>query len=324
MCQKEPSQATRPSTHNNIWTKTPVVILTAAFCCLLWGSAAPMIKIGYRLFQVGSDDTASVILFAGVRFIIAGLMVIFAGSIINKNFLIPKRKAIPYVGILAMFQTVMQYILFYVGVAHTSGVRVSIINACGTFFSIAVSVFIFRFEKLNVAKVMGSILGFLGVLLIVTNGESISGVPFSMIGEGILIISTLSSAFAGCFIKSFSKYENPVTLSGYQFFFGGIVMALLGLVLGGRLSPSSIKCLPLILYLGFISAGAYTFWSILLKYNDVSRVTIIGFLNPVFGVIISAIVLSEAKEATNIFTLIAMVLVAIGIVIVNRKDGKKK
>lgn len=303
---------------NVVWTKTPVVILTAAFCCLLWGSAAPIIKIGYGLFQVGADDTPSVILFAGVRFIIAGLMVIFAGSIINKKFLIPKRKAIPYVGILAMFQTVIQYFLFYVGVAHTSGVRVSIINACGTFFSIAVSVFIFRFEKLTSAKVIGSIAGFLGVLLIVTNGENISGVPFSMLGEGILIISTFSSAFAGCFIKSFSKYEDSVTLSGYQFFFGGCVMAFLGLCLGGRLAPASLTCIPLLLYLGFISAGAYTFWSILLKYNDVSKVTIIGFLNPVFGVIISAIILGEGKEATSIYTLIAMLLVAVGIIVVNR------
>lgn len=301
-----------------IWKKTFVVILTAAFCCLLWGSAAPTIKIGYKLFKVLASDTPSVILFAGARFIIAGLMVIFAGSIINKKFLFPKKQAFTYVGILAMFQTVIQYILFYVGVAHTSGVRVSIINACGTFFSIAVSVFIFKFEKLTSAKVIGSIAGFLGVLLIVTNGENISGVPFSMLGEGILIISTISSAFAGCFIKSFSKYENPVTLSGYQFFLGGLMMTLIGLCLGGRLHPDGAACIPLLLYLGFISAGAYTFWSILLKYNDVSRVTIIGFLNPVFGVIISAIILHEGAEATNIYTLIAMILVVIGIVIVNR------
>ncbi len=301
-----------------IWQKTPVVVLTAAFCCLLWGSAAPCIKIGYRLFGVGTDDVPSVILFAGLRFTIAGLMVLAAGSLIEHRLLLPKKSSWKNILILAALQTVIQYILFYNGVAHTSGVRCSIINACGTFFSIAVSVLFFHFEKLTPAKVVGSIAGFLGVLLIVTNGEAISGEPFAMTGEGLLIISTVSSAFAGCAIKLFSRNEDPVLLSGWQFFCGGLAMMAIGLLGGGRLSISAASSIPLILYMAFISAGAYTFWGILLKYNEVSKVTICGFMNPVFGVIISAILLHEGSEAANIYTLAALLLVVCGIVIVNR------
>ena len=302
----------------NVWQKTPVVVLTAAFCCLLWGSAAPCIKIGYRLFGVDTANVPSVILFAGLRFTLAGLMVIAAGSLIEHTLLLPKKTSWKGILTLAALQTVIQYILFYNGVAHTSGVRTSIINACGTFFSIAVSVFFFRFEKLSAAKVIGSIAGFLGVLLIVTNGEAISGAPFTMAGEGILILSTLSSAFAGCAIKLFSRKENPVLLSGWQFFCGGLCMMGLGLLGGGRLMPSAAACVPLILSMAFISAGAYTFWGILLKYNEVSKVTICGFMNPVFGVIISAVLLGEFSEAANIYTLAALLLVVAGIVIVNR------
>ena len=133
----------------NVWQKTPVVVLTAAFCCLLWGSAAPCIKIGYRLFGVDTANVPSVILFAGLRFTLAGLMVIAAGSLIEHTLLLPKKTSWKGILTLAALQTVIQYILFYNGVAHTSGVRTSIINACGTFFSIAVSVFFFRFEKLS-------------------------------------------------------------------------------------------------------------------------------------------------------------------------------
>lgn len=42
--------------------KTVVVWFGALLCCLLWGSAFPCIKIGYRLFEVDAADTASQIL----------------------------------------------------------------------------------------------------------------------------------------------------------------------------------------------------------------------------------------------------------------------
>ena len=65
---------------------TPIVILVAGICCLLWGSAFPCIKIGYRLFKIAGGDTASQILFAGIRFALAGTMVILFFSI-KSNFM---------------------------------------------------------------------------------------------------------------------------------------------------------------------------------------------------------------------------------------------
>ena len=73
----------------NFLTKTPVVITLALICCALWGSAFPCIKIGYQMFSIGGNDTASQILFAGIRFLLAGLMVILICSFIYKKPLIP-------------------------------------------------------------------------------------------------------------------------------------------------------------------------------------------------------------------------------------------
>lgn len=79
--------------------------------------------------------------------------------------------------------------------------------------------------------------------------------------------------------------------------------------------------IPLILYMGFISAGAYTVWSLLLKYNEVSTVTILGFMNPVFGVLLSVLFLHEMSEATSWSGLVALLLVILGIIFVNRKKA---
>ncbi len=302
-----------------IWTKLPVVILTAFFCCLLWGSASPAIKIGYEFFGIGADDTPSRILFAGCRFTMAGIMVVIFGSILAKKFLKLSKDTVKYALALSCFQTILQYIFFYMALAHTSGVRGSIINAAGTFFSILLAVFIFRFEKMTLRKAVGSILGFAGVVLIVSAGNFSSlGGGFSLQGEGAMILSAFVSAVSGCLIKLFSAKENPVTLSGYQFFIGGIVMILVGLLFGGELHLMSPYSIPLLIYMAFISAGAYTMWGVLLKYNPVSNVTILGFMNPVLGVILSAIFLKEGAEALSLFTILSLSLVALGIYISNR------
>ncbi len=293
----------------------------ALFCCFLWGSASPAIKIGYQWFGIQADDAAGRILFAGVRFMIAGLMVIIFDSIKEKRLNVPRKGAWGKVLLLSVFQTSVHYILFYMGLAHTSGVRGSIINAAGTFFSIFLAVAVFRFEKMSVRKAVGSIIGFLGVVICVTGGSLASMLEggFAIQGEGALLLSAFCGSMASNLIKKVARTEDPVTMSGWQFLTGGATLTLLGLIMGGQLNLNSAAGIPLIIYMGFISAGAYTVWSILLKYNPVSTVTILGFMNPVFGVILSVIFLHEASEALSLAGLAALVLVSAGIIIVNRK-----
>ena len=87
----------------------------------------------------------------------------------------------------------------------------------------------------------------------------------------------------------------------------------------GNITISSVAVL---LYLAFVSAAAYSLWSVLLKYNPVSKIAVFGFMNPMCGVIISGIVLKESG-AFGIKGLISLILVCVGIYIVNR-SGKQK
>ena len=98
-------------------------------------------------------------------------------------------------------------------------------------------------------------------------------------------------------------------------------MMLFGFGAGGRIYEVTIAGVLLLLYMGFISAGAYTIWGILLKYNPVSKVTVFGFANPVFGVILSALILLEGT-VFNTQSMLALLLVCIGIVVVNYEKQK--
>ena len=306
-----------------IWVWFPVTLLTAVFCCVLWGSASPAIKIAYEQFRITPDDTASRIMLAGARFMIAGVMTIGFGSILARKFLVPKRESWKNVLILSLVQTVGQYFFFFMALANTSGVRGSIINASGNFIAILFAVYIFRFEKMTLRKLIGCRVGFAGILLILGGGQALmEGGRVTLAGEGAMLAADFFYAASGCLIKIFSRDENPVTLSGYQFMIGGAILFAIGSLMGGQLVFYSTGCVLNLIYMGFISAGAYTLWGVLLKYNPVSRVSILGFVNPVMGVLLSALFLGEGREAFSLTGLLALLLVSAGIVIVNRPEKK--
>ena len=301
-------------------TKTAVVWLGAMLCWALWGSAFPCIKIGYRLFDIPAENVAAQILFAGLRFTLAGILAILIGSVMNRKILIPKRGSGRKIVWLSLLQTVAQYICFYVGLAHTTGVRASIIEGVNVFIAILVASLIFRQEALTMRKILGSIIGFAGVVLVNLTGDVSGG--FQFLGDGLIFLSTVAYAFSSVYLKRYSKDENPVVLSGYQFVIGGIIMIVCGLTFGGRLSQVSVGGIAMLLYLAMVSAVAYSLWGILLKYNPVSKVAVFGFMNPVFGVILSAILLEET-DSLGLMCVLSLLLVCVGIYIVNFRTSEE-
>lgn len=304
-------------------TSLPVVFLLAMLSCFLWGSATPAIKIGYEMFGIASSDTISIILFAGIRFFLAGILVILVQSVMAGTFIRPEKGSFPSIFKLSLAQTMIQYFCFYVGLAHTTGVTGTILSGTSGFFSIILASVLFRYEKLTLPKVIGCLMGLLGV--VVMNVSLSGGVSFhfALNGEFLVLLSAISLAVSGILSKKYSKRFSVVMLSGYQFMVGGLVMIIVGLVLGGRISiPVNFSAYVLLLYMALISAVAYSVWGILLKYNPVSRVTIFNFLTPLFGVLLSAIFLGEVDQALQLNKLLALLLVSAGIYVVNRKYGK--
>ena len=100
-------------------------------------------------------------------------------------------------------------------------------------------------------------------------------------------------------------------------------MVFCGKLLGGHLEAPSLPAVGMLLWLALVSAVAYSLWGILLKYNPVSKVAVFGFMNPVFGVILSAFLLRET-DALGISAIVALVLVCVGIYTVNRPEKEQK
>lgn len=299
------------------FVKKPLGIgLLACLCCLLWGSATPAIKIGYEWFGIASGDVASRILFAGIRFILAGILTAIFGSIIAKKPLFPHKSSWGNICILGMVQTVIQYIFFYMGLAYTTGVKSAIINGSQTFITIVLACLIFRYEKLTLQKFIGCLIGFAGVIVINFDPSGLTG-GFTFKGEGAILIAAIAYALSSALVKKFSQKESPVVLSGYQFVFGGIIMTIFGLLMGGTLTGWAVKSILLLIYLALVSSVAYSVWGILLKNNPVGKVAVYSFTNPIFSVLLSFLFHHETSSF-GLELIVALALVCVGIFLVNR------
>lgn len=302
----------------NIFTRPLVIVFSALLCCALWGSATPFIKTGYEL-MMPEKDVPSTILFAGIRFALAGIITVLIYSIARRKLLYPKLSNMPRVLTVGAFQTVIQYVFFYVGLTLTTGVKGTIASGTSAFFSVLVASLVFRQEKLTPKKIIACALGFIGIIII-----NLKGLEFTMnLGDLFVILSAISLAVSSVLIKKFSKYEDPVVISGYQFIIGGSFLALLGLILGGHLKFDSVRGILVLVYLSFLSAVAYALWGILLKHNPVSRVTVFSFTTPIFGTLLSVLMLPESSGVDILNLILTLLLVSLGIFLLNYKSKKQ-
>ncbi len=295
--------------------KLPAALL-AALCCALWGSTSPVLKAGFGWMSLSASDYPGQLLFAGLRFLLAGAMVLALSIPLRRKAPWPRRADWKPVCIIALFQTVLQYGFYYIGLATAGSVTASIVGGVNTFTSILVAALIFRQEALTAPKVVGCALGLAGVALVNLRGPDVT---FRPMGEGLILLSSLAYATSTCLMKRFGRDADPMLLSGWQFLLGGAALALAGLASGGAAIFASGVPWGVLTYLAGVSAVAYTLWSFLLRAQDVSFVAMFGFVNPLFGVTLSAILFADERALLDARMLAALLLVCAGIYAVNRR-----
>ena len=301
----------------NWFQKKRNIVLGAVICTFLWGCAFPAVKLGYQIFSIDSDDVASQMLFAGIRFFTAGIVTLLIAAVSQRKFPGIPRHYVPGTVLLGIVQTALQYLCFYVGLAHTTGTRGSILNATSTFMTIILVGIVWpKKEPITLRKLLGCIIGLGGVVLVNLSGLSTSQ-PFTFLGEGMVLLSALCLSLSALLTKVLSKGTNPLSLTGWHLTIGGFLLLICGLISGGKLENVGWQGILLLAFMVLISSVAFPIWTFLLKYNPVSQISVYNFLIPVFGVILSSLVLGEGFP--GISCILALLLVCAGIILVNRE-----
>jgi len=289
------------------------VVVLALTTAIAWGWAFPLIKVGFNAFGITTDMTGSKMLFAGIRFAVAGLIVLFVARSSGRSFEATRSSDWRFILAFALINTTLHYFFFYVGMSHSEGSRAAILNSLSTFLVVLLACACFKSDRLTSRKIIGCVVGFCGILALNLGGVE-SG-QFTWLGDGMIILNAICSAIASLMTRGLSRRIDVFVGTGYSLTIGGILLIVPGLVLGGTLPNVNMLGLVCLLLLIAISALCFALYNKLLSLNPVGKVAIYNSLIPVVGAVTSCLCLGETFYLK--YTL-AGGLAAIGIYIINK------
>lgn len=306
------------STVNNpsVFQRPVWVVVFALTAAIAWGWAYPLIKMGMNEYGITPDMTASKMLFAGIRFFISGVVVLLVASRSHRSFAVRTGSDWWYILVFSLLNTTFHYAFFYFGLSHSEGARAAILNSMSVFTVVVLACVFFKTDKMTLRKVVGCVVGFAGVLALNLGGKE-SG-HFTWLGDGMIILNALCSAFASLMTRGLSKRVDVFVGTGYGLALGGALLVVPGLAMGGllpRVTPWGIVILMLLIA---ISTLGFSLYNKLLSCNPVGKVAIFNSLIPIVGAVTSCWCLGETFYWKYV---VAGVLATAGIYIINK--GKK-
>lgn len=302
---------------NRILDKKAGIVFIAVICNLLWGSAYPGIRIGYELSGI-TDSAAQKMFFAGLRFVLAGLMVLAAAIPVNRKIPRLTKENTGIIMLTGLVYTACQYVFFYIGLSNTSGANGSIVNSSTTFIALIAGRIVYK-ETIGIRKLIGALMGFAGVVTVLVSG-GMGG--FSFTGEGFILCAAICFVIGSMISKRANCSSDAMTVTGYNLLIGGIILLALGFLGGGMLNIVDVRVAAVLLYLAFLSAAAFTLWTMLLKRVGIGSISLFNFIIPVSGTVFSAIFMHESIFEWRYA--LSLILVCAGILTVNSTGKYEK
>jgi len=289
------------------------VIPWAILGCLLWSSAFAVVKMGLEYMPP--------LTFAGMRFLLAGLMLIpFCGRFKAIAFALRRQKRL--ILWVSFLQTVILYSTYFVGMKLVGGAQAAIVVGSGPLAAALMAHWFMKNDRMTRGKSCSIGMGMVGVVVLACASKPWSPAGMrQVIGMVLLMVGVISSAVSNILVARSRRAMNPMLLASLQMGFGGMVL----LVMAGSFEglPDHVPPMQFFVALGwlaFVSATAFSIWFYWLKRVKVSELNMWKFLVPVFGVVISWLLLSG--ESPDWITVACMACVA-GAVLMNQLENRR-
>jgi drug/metabolite transporter (DMT)-like permease len=264
-----------------LYTKRNTVFW-AIIACLLWSTAYAGIKLGLQY------DTP--LHFAGIRFIISGLMILpfTVKPLVYIKILRENWKVVTMVMVL---QTLINYTLFYLGMDLVPGALGAVIVGSQPLVTAVVASMMHKEDKLTRPKIVTIIFGISGVILISAGRQVFRiGTAIEFLGVIMILFANIATAISNVIVSLKSRGMNALVLSSFSLGAGGLILYLVSLPIEGtvQVDKPPVYWLDLI-WLSFMSAFAFSLWFKLLQRPGVkvSELNLWKFIIPVVGAVLS-------------------------------------
>jgi drug/metabolite transporter (DMT)-like permease len=299
----------------SVFSNKGVTIALAVLVSILWGTLFPTIKIGYKAFEIDSTDVASILLFAGIRFFLSGLLLVGGESVKKKRVALPQRDQFLPICLVGLLTVVLHYAFTYTGLSLAESSKSSVLKQIA-FLIVPAIAFLFRKEdRCSPKKILAAVLGFLAVLTVNIEGlDLVFGA-----GEWLIILASFCSMIGQMVSKNVYDKHEPAHIVAYAQLFGGASLLISGFLFGGGLGKINLQSIGVLTYICLASIIANLLWNTLIKYNDMSRLAVLKSMDPLFASLFSALLLGENILRPTYLAAIALIILAITISNYKRK-----
>jgi drug/metabolite transporter (DMT)-like permease len=272
---------------------TPAILAVVVLLAALWGGTSTAIKVGLRDLPVFG--------LAGCRFAI-GVLVVWGWTRAKGVPLRLKAGEIaPVLGLTVVFAA--QIATFNWGTQLTQAGRATLILNSYPLFVLLMAHLFVPGDHLSGRKIGGAVCAFLG--LAVVFGESLGAGPNSQalsqraIGDLIVLLSALLLAAQVIAVTRLVRRIDPNRLLLWQMLFS-LPLYFACSALAGETGHYHLSAAGLlaVLYQGIMIAGVcFIVWTTLLKHYSPSRLSVVFFTTPLFGILLGHFVLHEPISA---------------------------
>lgn len=291
--------------------------IPAIIACLLWSSAFAGVKIGLQY--------TTPIHFAGLRFMMAGLLVFPLAFRNNPGYFMIIRRNLRMILLFAFMQTFLQYVMFYKGITLIPASVAAIVIGSQPLFVTIVAHYLMPGDRITILKTLIILAGILGVFL-VSIGKDPNSLTGSIVMAGILLMLAVNilSGFTNVLVARENMMIPPLVISSASMIIGGIGLFLISIPMEGlhfmvKPEPYYIS----LAWLSLLSAIAVSIWITLLKRpgTKVSDLNLWKFLIPLFGAVLSWLLVPG--EEPQLLSIIGMVVIAVSLVALNLVNRNK-
>ncbi len=279
-------------------------MLMTLLVMLLWGSLYPAVKLGFKEYQI--TTTGDILFFAGVRFTISGAVICMWQLLCDRKAFETVKSSMGPVLLSGLFAIVLHYSFNYLGLRYTDSSKTALMKQIGPLLYICFSFLFFKEDKLTIRKLIAAVLGFLGIVVINVDQSSVR----LGLGEALILLASLCTMISNVISKRTLQKVYPIAMTGVSQLVGGIIVLMIGFVLGGRMQ-FSMEQSGLMLYIWMASIVSYCLWFTVVRQENLSKLFIIKFAEPIFACIIGAILLGENIFQMKYFA--AFILISGGI-----------
>lgn len=251
-------------------------------------------------------------------------LVLYAILKIQKVKLPKLKPVLKHFTVAALVQGAIPFTLFGVAEKTIDSAFASIFTGVAPLFTILLAHYFILGDRMTKAKFWGAFVGFVGLFFLIM--PSLINAHADIFGVVTLTIAACCYSIAFVYTKKFIKVSDfpPLTVPTIQLFISFVVLTVASLIFENPFAISYIS-LPAILSicgLGIIgTALAFVLYYKLISLTNVSYISMVNYIVPVFGVVLGMLVLDEALTWNSYLggiLILAGVMIANGVINLNK------